>query len=414
MAARALFGVFLLALLIWGFSGVYQVDQGETAVEVVLGRVDFEPTYSFRFNEAVDKELELRLPREVRDKLRPLAGRLWSEAEIEARLAEVFTKAESAAFGDTVLREMAFLPEDELIQPGLHITWPWPIAQVYKIPRSQTRTLTLNQFLVSNDMSERAKSRIREKFKNASSDVLDAVFDPTVTTGDRNTAHLGMTLRYVVGPPRYLPKAVRRRDGGDRLRTAGWNWQMLLPENESSRDFILESVAYSVITECAARLPVTDVLSTGRSRIEDYVRFRVQERLDAMDVGVTVIRAEIKDARVPKFVREDFENVVKAEAQAAKEVHDAETRSSELIAEGQGSAAERLKLAEADRDRIVKQARTDAEAFRKLAAEYRLNPETTLTQLWNGMFRKIAPNVRVQIVPDSPGDVVIQVQSRKQ
>ena len=58
-------------------------------------------------------------------------------------------------------------------------------------------------------------------------------------------------------------------------------------------------------------------------------------------------------------------------------------------------------------------ARADADSYRKLAAEYRIQPEVTSARMWNNMIKKVSPNLRVQIVPDASEPIYIGVKSRK-
>jgi regulator of protease activity HflC (stomatin/prohibitin superfamily) len=273
-------------------------------------------------------------------------------------------------------------------------------------------------------------------------DLLDAVFEPTLVTGDRNVVQVEMAVRYRGRPPsrdrsRDAADQEKRAAGpgiadlrakhpdlaavletnpraaGDFVRTQGWNWTFLMPEREAERKDLLEDIFYSSILECVARLPVQDVLTAGRQRMTEYVRRRAQFRLDALGLGVVIDAIEFREVKVPKWVREDFQKVVQAEQLAKIEVSNAESRRSELTTEGQSIADERRKLAAAEADRIVKQARADADTYRKIAAEYRANPELTGERLWNAMMRKIAPVVRLHVVPDTE-KVIIQVRSRRE
>lgn len=366
----------------WLGTGFYTVEQGETAVKITLGRITYDPAV-------------------------PL--------------------------------------EHQLISPGGGWHWPWPVGQVYRMPRESTRTLVLNQFLIAGDKAEKAKQDFRDMFKASKrqpppAEVVDALFEPTLGTGDRNVVQAELIVRYRAAPPVRPERdpaarpaaspgmaALRESDpdladvletnpraAGDFLRTRGWNWTFLLPEREAMRHEVLDSVFYSALVECVARLPVQDVLTAGRSRIAKYVHERAQARFDALDLGVQIIAIELKEVRVPKLVRDDFARVVQAEQQAKTEILNAETRRAELLTEAQAIADERRKLAASDADRLVKQARAEADAFRKLSGEQRVNPELTTDRLWNNMMRKVSAGVRLQVLPDDADRVIIQVRSRRE
>jgi membrane protease subunit HflK len=358
MAGRVLTGVLVLGALLWLASGAYQVGQGERAVIVVFGEIQT----------AVDE-----------------SGR------------------------ETPLT----------VTSGLHWTWPWPIAQVHKMPEAQTKTLALGQFLVAGDKAAAAKALVMKnpKTRNVPPDILDAVFDPTLVTGDRNVVHMGLNVRYVVtGPLRkgglgLPPDAAAAQD---RRRCRGWNWQFLLPENEETRDYLLESILYSVVIETVARMPVNDVLTRGRAALQQEIGRKAQQRLDALDFGIDLQSVEIKEVRPPKLVVEDFRKVTTAGVQADEKVKEALAEATKIATEGEGERDRILKLAEADRDRLVKSAESDARSFRKIAAEYRADPDLTVVQAWNSMIKRVSPNIRYHVVPGGDQQVIIQIQNRKQ
>ncbi|TCD06926.1 protease modulator HflK [Erythrobacteraceae bacterium CFH 75059] len=215
------------------------------------------------------------------------------------------------------------------LQPGINVTLPWPLQNVSVVD-------------VSTFRSERVPGTEAEKL---------------ILTGDQNLVDLSYLIRWNI-------KDLRQ-----------FRFQLAEPE-ETVRE-----VAEAAMRASVAEHELDYVLSgAGRADIEQRVRTRMQELLDAYRSGVAVQGIEIEKTDPPERVVEAFKDVSAAQQDAETDINRARAYAQQLLARAEG----------------------DATAFNKIYEEYRLAPEVTRRRLYYETMESVLARTDKTVV-EAPG-----------
>src|SRR5690606_32670588 len=158
-----------------------------------------------------------------------------------------------------------------------------------------------------------------------------------ILTGDQNLVDLSYLIRWSI-------KDLKQ-----------YNFQLAEPQET------LREVGEAAMRQSVAEHELDRVLSgAGRADIEQAVRSRMQNVLDAYRSGIVVQGIEIQKTDPPAEVVEAFKDVSAAQQDADAEINRAEAYAQQVLARAQG----------------------DATAFDKIYEEYRLAPEVTRRRLY--------------------------------
>lgn len=197
----------------------------------------------------------------------------------------------------------------DTLDPGLHVTLPWPIQNVSVENVSEIR-------------SER---------------IPDGTAEKLILTGDQNLVDLSYLIRWSI-------KDLKQ-----------FKFQLAEPQET------LREVGEAAMRQSVAEHELDRVLSgAGRADIEQRVRTRMQQILDAYRSGIAVQGIEIQKTDPPEQVVEAFKDVSAAQQDADADINRAEAYAQQVLARAQGDAA----------------------SFDKIYEEYRLAPEVTRRRLY--------------------------------
>ena len=196
------------------------------------------------------------------------------------------------------------------LQPGTNFTAPWPVMVVDK-----------------ENVTEIKQERIPEGNSE----------EKLILTSDQNLVDLSYVIRWNISD------------------LGLFRYQL-----EDPRDTLRE-VAEATMRASVARHPLDSVLTgEGRAEIEQDVRERMQEILDAYRSGIAVQGVEINKTDPPTQVEESFKDVSSAQQDADAAMNRARAYAQQLLARAQGDAAE----------------------FNQIYEQYRLAPEVTRQRLY--------------------------------
>ncbi len=214
------------------------------------------------------------------------------------------------------------------LNSGLNFTLPWPIQQV--------------------DVEDVSTFR---------SDSVGGNDENLILTGDQNLVDLSYVVRWNISD---LKK---------------FKFQLADPVET------VKEVAEFAMRASVAEKELDAVLSgAGRGDIEQQVRARMQQTLDAYNAGIAVKGVEIEKADPPKQVIEAFKDVSAAQQNAETDVNRARAYAQQVLARAQGDAA----------------------AFDKIYEEYRLAPEVTRRRMYYETMESVLGRTDKTII-EAPG-----------
>ncbi|MDT0576792.1 protease modulator HflK [Croceicoccus sp. F390] len=214
---------------------------------------------------------------------------------------------------------------ERTLNPGLHLTLPWPVQNVQ-----------------STDVTSIRRDNIPE-----------GTAEKLMLTGDQNLVDLSYLIRWNIKDLKL------------------YTFQLAEP-NET----VLE-VAEAAMRASIAEVKLDDALSgSGRAQVEQNVRIRMQELLDAYRAGVAVQGVEIKKADPPTRVIDAFKEVLAAQQDAQSDINRARAWAEQVTARAEG----------------------EAEAFDKVFQEYRLAPEVTRRRMYYETMERVLSQTDKTIV----------------
>ena len=263
-----------------------------------------------------------------------------------------------------------------VIQPrvteGLNYRLPWPIDRVDIVNVSAVRRESIGVTAPSGE------DHVHDEPMNK----LQAL------TGDTNIIDVEVIVQYQV------------RDPAD----------FLLNVDFPPYRLIRETVRGSV-TNLIAGLPVDQILTTERQRLQDAIRVDAQRRLDDYRSGLVIVSINLQKAYPPDEVADAFRDVASAGEDKAKAINEAQGYANSIVPQARGEAQQILAQANAYAAQVVNAAQGAAQAFESVLGEYQANSKiygkpVTLYRYYLETIEKILPRVRVYVVNDANGEQV--------
>jgi membrane protease subunit HflK len=231
--------------------------------------------------------------------------------------------------------------------PGAGLRWPWPIeaVRVFDVETPQTVDYQLREL-----------------------------------TPDIAIADVSCTLQYLPADPRKLLAA--GFDAAERVRTAG---ELALRETLGNTGLAL--------------LLAPD----HRASIDQAVRDRTQELLDAEELGVRVVGVQLNDVQMPAAVQPAQRELAKVQGERASALDAARTYAATVLPRARAEASRLTLEAEAARAQDVATAEADAAHFSALVPAYQQAPEVMRQRLYIDTMESILAHARKIVIDTRPG-----------
>lgn len=258
------------------------------------------------------------------------------------------------------------------VEEGLNYRLPWPIERVDIVNVAAVRRESVG--VTEPTGEDHIHDEPMNKFR--------------ALTGDTNIIDVEVIVQYQV------------RDPAD----------YLLKVDYPPYRLIRETVRGSV-TNLIAGLPVDEILTTERQRLQDSIRADTQGRLDSYHSGLSIVSVNLQKAYPPDEVADAFRDVASAGEDKAKAINEAQGYANSIVPQARGEAQQILAEAKAYSAQVVNTAQGAAQAFASVLAEYRANSQiygqpVTLYRYYLETIEKILPRVRVYVVNNTDGEQV--------
>ena len=258
------------------------------------------------------------------------------------------------------------------VEEGLHYRLPWPVDQVdvVNIATVRRESVGLTEPAGEGHIHDEPMTKFR------------------ALTGDTNIIDVEVVIQYQV------------RDPADYLFNIDF----------APHRLIREAVRGSV-TNLIAGLPVDQILTTERQRLQDAVRIDAQRRLDDYKSGLAIVNVNLQKAYPPDEVAEAFRDVASASEDKAKAINEAQGHANSIIPEARGNAQKILAESNAYAAQMVNTAKGAAQAFDSVLAEYKessqiYGQQVTLYRYYLESMENILARVRVFVVNSGDGENV--------
>ncbi|MEW6709799.1 MAG: SPFH domain-containing protein, partial [Candidatus Riflebacteria bacterium] len=161
-------------------------------------------------------------------------------------------------------------------------------------------------------------------------------------------------------------------------------------------------IAVQKLSQISAGFEIDGILTESKEKIAVLARNHIQQQLDSLETGITLISFELTEVTPPAPLKEDFEEVNTAFIQSKKFVAEANGRKEELLPKAAASKDRILNEAHSYSQNITADAQSKATSFTELAEAYKSNPEQIRRDLLEKSRKKVFAAISsLVLIPDA-------------
>lgn len=229
--------------------------------------------------------------------------------------------------------------EEQVHQPGLLFAFPYIIDEVVIVPTGNV-----------------IEQKVMTHYTNGEMTTLHN--NGYLITGDQNIAMVSASVKYMISDP--VSYALNVKDASA----------------------LINAFVSSAMVNSAASTGVDELLTSGKDEFAKAVLNEAQEKLSAVDSGITVGAIELTSVSMPNEVREVYDMVNSATVQAATLLEQARQYEAKVIPQAEADAANLVSDAKKKYSESVSAANLDLTEFYGTVKEYEENPDAVKTRVY--------------------------------
>ncbi len=161
---------------------------------------------------------------------------------------------------------------------------------------------------------------------------------------------------------------------------------------------ILKNLSQSCIRTVIGSYDVDSVLTTGKNEIQAAIRDMVSRKLEQHDIGISLVNITIQDSEPPTAqVMEAFKNVETAKQGKETAINNANKYRNEKLPDAQAEADRIIKEAEAYKQERINEAAGQVARFNAMYEEYVKNPTITKQRMFYEAMEEVLPDLELII-----------------
>lgn len=263
---------------------------------------------------------------------------------------------------------------EQLLKPGWHWAWPYPVDEIVRIAIDQSHTVTSSTgwYATSPEMEARKEEPEARGY-------LEPRADGYTLTADGNIIHVRATIKYRISDP------LRYEFGFTNVTE------------------ILTNVVNDAIIYASARVTADAALYKDRIGYRDLVLDRVKRQIEELSLGITLDPSDV-ETKAPADVRADFEAVNAAEQERSKTNSLASGNADEMTRRAVGEADAIISGGLSSSNRVVQDVVAFAQSFNDQLPAYRDNPGLFRSRLLTATMNTVLTNAQEKFfLPDTAG-----------
>lgn len=274
------------------------------------------------------------------------------------------------------------------IQSGLHYKMPFPIEKLHKEQTKRVRNIVIG-IDEHNSVNEIIKHKRRLETRVMSGAILPQVKEEDrmdiglMLTGDENIASVQFEIQWRIAD---LSKFIF---------------------NVKYPDITVYNVGRSVFREIIGTNQLTEILTTGRGKIEKQSKELLQQILDEYGAGIDIILVQILKSDPPAKVVDSFRDVQTARVDKESAINKAMTYANEIIPKAKGDARRRIIEAEAYSVKVINDAKGEARKFDAIYSQYKNNPFVVRKKMYLDGMRQVFSNSDLVVIDKNIKTVVM-------
>lgn len=266
--------------------------------------------------------------------------------------------------------------QEQLLRPGLHWAFPYPIDEVVRVPVGQSHTVSSTIGWYSITPEEEAAGQ-----GPMAMGMLRPGVDGYTLTADGNIIHAKATLKF-----RIRPEAAAR-----------------YIFDFSNTTNLLQSVLDNALLRASAEFTAEGALYRDKIGFSDAVRARITKGIEDYQLGVLVETDEVLTS-APADVRQAFDEVLTAQQTARARVSEAESYSRGVTNNALGQASAIVTDGVTYSNTLVKTIAAEARRFEDQLPYYASNSELLQQRLITETMGRVLTNSQFKVFVPSRAD----------
>jgi modulator of FtsH protease HflK len=255
---------------------------------------------------------------------------------------------------------------EQLLKPGLHWAFPYPIDEIVRVPVGQSHTLVSRTCWFSTTPEVEAAGLLP-----AASPSLQPGVEGYTLTGDGNIIHVKTTLKYRLQPSSVLTVV----------------FSLANPTN------LLQNMLDNSVHYAAARSTADDALYLRVSAFKELITQRFKEHLEERRLNLIVETLEVQ-TMAPLAVKPAFDEVTTTFNSAITETKRAEIEARSLVNSALAQAAEIRNDGFTRSNRLVSSMANYAKSFEELKPHFESNPTLFKQRLLSESLQRVFTNAQ--------------------
>ncbi|MDP0500077.1 MAG: protease modulator HflK [Verrucomicrobiota bacterium JB022] len=294
-----------------------------------------------------------------------------------AVLSWVASSFHSVPLGHQGLHQHLGRTQDQLLQPGLHVTLPFPFGRVETIPADELRMVVLG---LQADTGE------------------PILWNRDHYVGEVNQlVGVGEELLTISVPIYYHIKDPR---------------SYFL--NTTNPEVTVSQAGYQALLHHTLHESAFGIMTTEREDLQQALHEAIQAELDSKQSGISIDLVCLRDIHPPVEVGPSYQEVVSAEEDREAYIHDGQAYQSQNLPRAQSQQFKLMAQADAKHAERVSQANGEANSFLSVEASYQDAPEVFRVRKTYEAFDESLSGVKKLVVDESfQGSIPAYIDVRK-
>lgn len=250
-----------------------------------------------------------------------------------------------------------------IMNPGLHVKWPWPVDIVYRYQTEQIQNLTIGFVPGEGEHEEHEETLLwtashskEEEFRLLVA-TRESAPGTNIVAGKKSPP---VNLLSVSIPVQYQITNI-----------LAWAY------NYREADKLLEKISTREVVHYLVNADLQEIMSSARFSAGEELRRRIQTQVDSdhLNLGVKILAVGLADVHPPVQVAASYENVVAAQHKGRADVLSSQAYHVRTNSFAVSEALKRTREAEAQQVRLSADAAARAALFTNQMPAYKVSPE---------------------------------------
>ena len=249
---------------------------------------------------------------------------------------------------------------------------------------------------------------------------IDKVTHVEVTTVKK--LEFGFATQAAGPRTRYSPRSRGQADaslivsGDPNIADVQWSTQYVVSDSYNHLFKVRNAVETframneAVMSEVVGDRTINEVLTSGRSEIQQEVKDKLQSLANQYELGIKLDKVILQDVNPPESVKASWNDVNQAQQERSSMINQAQAAYNKVIPKSRGEAEKTIEEAKGYAVERVNRAQGDADLFKQVFSAYQKAPEVTRKRIYLETIGKV---LATQQRDDGKGGVVVEQGPRK-